>query len=542
MRRFVTLMAIVTFLFVTMMMVGTQGQKPIQVTYKASHKRYEHPIKTEAPKYALSYQSVFISQAHAQSMQPFLVPGLVLGLRHNLNQERISPNNYMVFFSAPAGAPVKRMDGGDRGATPHRGYEWWMVNDIPSADPNTYILPPGIVFALKHNLNQGDQKNIALFGRDPITGPDKFSRFKKYVGGDLGGGTHAGDGYYWYESTGEGFSNWGIIDNLPRWTVVGLKHSRNQRDKVFVWGNKEYDPVNRNIPPPSGFVRVSGGDIGASAGEGYYWYEKIIGPEVVSIPNLTARLNRSLFLSASDTQGMDRDHDGLVDMLEGELATIFSPYFIFDRKEEARQQVEPVVIFQVIPVYTESTPPRIGIRWVFLFARDGGYGPDAGICSGRDAHPGDNDDAYYELISRDNGLTWTITKIKLSFKGLEWPRNSRLEVHELTHPIIYMSASKHHEYFTRDRDRQDDSLYSDHYCNDNVDGKGAQILADVRSFRGKNPQIPYNNVGEFDWHPSPPFVNDLSYFYSGQSAWRNQNFYSPDCGPILNRWIPRWLP
>lgn len=114
----------------------------------------------------------------------------------------------------------------------------------------------------------------------------------------------------------------------------------------------------------------------------------------------------------------------------------------------------------------------------------------------------------------------------------------------LTHPIIYMSAHKHHEYFTRDWD-QKDSLYSDWIrgpgrCNDDVNGKGDQVRANVMSFRGKYPQIPYNNVGEFDWHPSPPFVNDLSYFYPGQSAWGNQYFY--ECGPILNKWIPRWLP
>lgn len=251
--------------------------------------------RIEAPKYAIPYQRGFVSQVNAQSVQPYLVPGLVLGLRHNMNQELISPNNHMIFFSAPPGAPVTRMDGGDWGAPLHRGYEWWMVNDNPSADPNSYILPPGIVLALKHNKNQGTQRNIALFGRDPITGPDKFSRFKKYVGGDLGGGTHAGDGYYWYESTGEGSPNWGIIDKLPKWTVIGLKHSRNQRDKVFVWNGKKYDPVNPSISPPPGFQRVFGGDRGASAGEGYYWYEKITGPEVIVIPNLTCKTQSGSF-------------------------------------------------------------------------------------------------------------------------------------------------------------------------------------------------------------------------------------------------------
>ncbi|MGQ9638618.1 MAG: hypothetical protein ACUVT6_12650 [Thermodesulfobacteriota bacterium] len=486
--------------------------------------------------FLIVFHLALIPQVNAQPTgQPLLVPGLILGLRHNMNQERISSNIYMVFFSAPPGAPVTRMYGGDFGAPLHRGYEWWMVNDNPSADPNSYVLPPGIPFALKHNKNQGNQKNIALFGRDPITGPVKFSRFKKYAGGDLGGGTHAGDGYYWYESTGEGFSNWGIIGNLPRYTVVGLKHSRNQRDKVFVWEGKKYDPVNPSIPPPSGFVRVFGGDRGASAGEGYYWYEKVTGSEVVSIPNLTARLGRSLLFGPTDPQNADLDRDGLLDMLEGELAMIFSPHLIFDSDEKARKPHEPVVLFQVRPLDLRSLVRQITIKWVFLFRRDGGYGPSS---SCRDAHDGDNDDAYYEVTSRDHGRTWTITKIKLSFKDLEWPRTSRLEVDELTHPIIYMSAHKHHMYFTKDWDGKD-SIYSDWDCNDDVNGQGSRVRADVISFRRANPQILYNNVGEPESHPSPPFVNDLSYFYSGQSAWQDKNFYG--AGNIKTKWMTfRW--
>ncbi len=514
--------------------ISTQKVSPV--------KQAEQPRQFQAqpkPQIHVSPGGIIKVTVDAQPGQPFLLPALVLGLRHNMNQELIYPSNHMVFFSAPAGSPVIRMYGGDFGAPNHRGYEWWTINDHPSADPNSYILPPGILFALKHNKNQGNQRNIALFGRDPITGPEKFSKFKKYFGGDLGGGTHAGDGYYWYESTGEGFSNWGIIDRLPKWTVVGLKHSRNQRDKVFVWSGKKYDPMNPSILPPPKFQRVFGGDRGASAGEGYYWYEKVTGPEVISIPNLTVRLNRSLLVSSSDPQNTDSDRDGLLDMLEGELATVFSPYFIFDSDEDSRQPHEPIVLFQVRPIDLRNPIKRIGVKLVFLFAKDGGY--KRSPCG--NPHPGDNDDAYYELISGDNGFTWTVNKILLSFKGLTWPHNSRLEVHELAHPIIYMSASKHHMYFTKDWDGND-SLYSDWVagpgrCNDAVNGLGSRIRADVTSFRKVSPQIPYNNVGEPEAHPSPPFVDDLSYFYRDQSAWQDKKFY--EVGNMKTKWMTfRW--
>lgn len=221
-------------------------------------------------------------------------------------------------------------------------------------------------------------------------------------------------------------------------------------------------------------------------------------------------------------------------MLEGELAMTFSPHLIFDSDERARQPHEPVVLFQVHPVILTGPVKRIGIKWVFLFERDGGYGPSSDC---RDAHSGDNDDVYYELISRDNDLTWTVYAIVKS--DLIWPRNSRLEVDELTHPIIYMSAHKHHMYFTKDWDHKN-SKYSQYGCNDDVNGQGSRIRANVTSFRGVNAQLFYNNVGEVEYHPSPPFVNDLSRFYPGHSAWENKKFY--DCPPISSKWMPQWLP
>jgi hypothetical protein len=129
----------------------------------------------------------------------------------------------------------------------------------------------------------------------------------------------------------------------------------------------------------------------------------------------------------------------------------------------------------------------ITIKWIFLFRQDGGYGPDSWCF---DDHPGDNDDAYYSLTSEDGGVTWTISSVGLSFKGVQWPVAYRMEVFDVTHPIIYMSASKHHEYFTRDNDH-DDSVYSDWGCNDDVNGLGRRFLVDLQSLSSEG-----NNVGE----------------------------------------------
>lgn len=480
--------------------------------------------------------------------QPLLVPGAVLGLRHNLNQE-VESGNYIVFFSAPANAPVRRMDGGDLKAPLHRGYEWWIVQDSPESNPASYKLPPGIVLGLKHSVNQA-RAGITVFGYDPVSGPNFLSgySFKKERGGDLG--ASSGQGYYWYESTGEAFSDWNLADRLPRWTVLGLKHSRNQKDKKVTWKGNIYDPANPNVFPPQGFERRSGGDRNGGSGEGYYWYEKVTGPEIVVKPNLRVKLTRSLFMEQTDAPNNDKDQDGLIDNLENKLANTFRPYLIFDNAEKARvKPYEPIILFQVRKMAIGGMTSggtritRIGIKWVFLFKDDGGYGPDSD-CD--DAHGGDNDDAFYELESRDNGVTWILINAGLSsrgvnntgypnFAGSEWPKNSRFEIYDLTHPIIYMSAHKHHEYFTRDNDH-DDSRYSSWGCNDDVNGLGDRFLVDLQSIAKKDPQFSgCNNVGELHSHPTLPFVNDLGVYYPGHSVWGNESFYA--VGSIKDKWL-----
>jgi hypothetical protein len=510
------------------------------------------------------------------------IPGLVLGLRHNVNQQRDGVA-FSAMLSAPVGAPALRFHGGDLGSWTHAGYDWWMIQDDPAAPASRWALPPGIVFALRHSLNQ-PPGIIAVRGVDSVTGPTRHFALPlaRQHGGDLGPGGSAGDGYYWYESTGDGFSDWNKIDELlPRYTVLGLKHAANQVGKTFTWQGQLYDPANPSIPPPPGFERRAGGDFrqvpfeGRDSGydpamrrqDGYYWYEKVTGPEIVMAPLLRVQLSRSLFESPTDDPSSDRDRDGLIDDLENVLADAVRPYLIFDSNEAARvgERHEPVTLFTVSPyrgtgpANATKEPTSIRITWLFLFQNDGGYGP-ASWC--RKDHKGDNDNAYYELESQDGttGKVWRIRRVVLApltlppgreSEAFRWPDTSRMDVYQVIHPVIYMSSHKHHEYFTRDWD-ESDSYYGERWvaqtCNDNVDGQGFRCLADIQMVAKSEPETAdtvaclsdrrlkmttkpgsaaYNNAGEAaaDAHSTPPFVNDLSRFFPGQSAWSTESFY-----------------
>lgn len=174
------------------------------------------------------------------------------------------------------------------------------------------------------------------------------------------------------------------------------------------------------------------------------------------------------------------------------------------------------------------------IKWAFLFRRDGGYGPDS-WCG--DSHAGDNDDATFVLRSRDDGVTWNVEHIYLSGTALHWQAStSGLEIYG-NHPVIYMSAHKHHEYFDTQYNHRD-SHYSKWGCNDDVNGRGALVLVDLQSLQSA-PR--FNNVGEPEHHPAAWFVNDLSKFYHGYSAWDSKNFYS--VRPMGSIWMRHaWRP
>lgn len=245
-----------------------------------------------------------------------------------------------------------------------------------------------------------------------------------------------------------------------------------------------------------------------------------------------ARLSRSLLArTALEKMRWDYDRDGLLDDQEGKLANAFRPYCLFDSDEGARAPHEPVLLFQMRPLdLRDQTSMRVKIKWGFLFRRDGGYGPSSD-CS--NDHAGDDDEAYAELLSTDGGVTWRLVKMGLGGgDGLTWTSpHAGLEVYG-THPVIYMSAHKHHEYFNSGYNHRD-SYYSDWGCNDDVDGRGDLILPDLSSLRAA-PGF-YNNVGEPEAHPEIRFVNSLRRYFPGHSAWGPEKFYA--VRPVRSLWM-----
>jgi hypothetical protein len=220
------------------------------------------------------------------------VPGMVIGLRHSLNNEND------VFIPSKDYFDWQKMKHDENFSKYHINSTWDIedVSNIPKYPPkwefytvrdgdfpeaNQYNLPPGIVI----NLKGRETLFIAEFGfkqedilySSYLNEPEYYGegKFHKEIGGDLG--DKPGSGLSWYESTGLGFKDWSQINNLPRGTVIGLKHSLNQPNKKLTWQGVVYDPADPNIKPPPGFARKAGGDPEAPVGEGYFWYEKITG-------------------------------------------------------------------------------------------------------------------------------------------------------------------------------------------------------------------------------------------------------------------------
>jgi hypothetical protein len=258
-------------------------------------------------------------------------------------------------------------------------------------------------------------------------------------------------------------------------------------------------------------------------------------PRKVSVPaELKVTLPKSLVLGTSGWP--DADQDGLDDGMESRLADALSPYTVFDSNEGARQPFEPVLLFQVHPMSLAAPNDlRVRITWVFLFRRDGGYGPDS-WCS--DDHEGDNDHIWYDLASSDSGRSWSVTGVHT--RRLDWPASyNTLFSYAYTHPVIYMSAHKHHMYFDTTFDHQD-SAYSDWGCNDDVNGKGVALLPDPREL-GVLRGLDYANVGELGHSPPTSFPMTVGRFYPDSAGphtasypWGGEKFYS--CEPLSGKW------
>jgi hypothetical protein len=224
----------------------------------------------------------------------------------------------------------------------------------------------------------------------------------------------------------------------------------------------------------------------------------------------------------------DRDGDGLRDSLEFELANSLKPKLIFDRDEKARGPAEPKVLFQVRPEGCIGNgcvaPWKVWIAYSFLFAEDGGYGPEA-LCA-KDAHKGDNDRLRILTESRD-GQNWKVVQIlNAANTQFVWP-GTKVEWED-GHVRIYMSAHKHHQYFDTTYNHKT-SVYSAGSlnnvgigCDEDVAGDGDRVTPSLVSAYSDRR---YNNVGEPDSHSCSYFVDDLAPFgFSGQYAWGGE-FY-----------------
>lgn len=220
-----------------------------------------------------------------------------------------------------------------------------------------------------------------------------------------------------------------------------------------------------------------------------------------------------------DVEPPDYDGDGMMDLLEGALAQTFEPYFAFDSAESATLANEPVVLWQAHPHRTESGQidnTKVDIIYALLWQRDGGYGPDS-WCT--DSHHGDNQGLKVVIKLAGSQI------IKVYNSAFQWPSDAypNIEWYEETHPVIYLSAHKHHQYFDTSYNH-DDSPYSDWWCNDDVNGQGQRKFGTIT-----NGTWGHNNVGEPSSHSAAHFVNDLSVFgYTGENAWDT----SPFCGGL----------
>lgn len=175
------------------------------------------------------------------------------------------------------------------------GWRWYLPKPLGlySHDLEAWKLPPGLAFQLDHN-GRGCSTDLPMSTEWAALDYDK--RVVGNYGGRVGcknvslyldvchGGDHGASehiGLYWFESTGAGFDDWPhVLMRVPPYATVGLKHSINQRDKKLHWNGLWYDPADLSQPPPPGFVRMHGGDIGAPCDEGYYWYEVNVGQPV----------------------------------------------------------------------------------------------------------------------------------------------------------------------------------------------------------------------------------------------------------------------
>jgi hypothetical protein len=237
-----------------------------------------------------------------------------------------------------------------------------------------------------------------------------------------------------------------------------------------------------------------------------------------------AKLERPLVFENALIVWPDRDLDGLDDAMETSLAERVRPIFIFDSNETALEKDEPIMLFQARPANL-SNPDNmtIRIRWVLLFRKSGVYGPCSALCGG--GHAGDIKTVTFLMTSKDKGITWETVKITLDEKEtISWEKGGYKIGSRVSHPQVFVSSGRHNLYFFPAQGGIK-SPYSLFGCCDNIDGKGAVILPEIK------------NAGEPEAHPEPVFADSLAPLFPGCSAWGKEYFFSIWAGKIRDRWL-----
>lgn len=214
----------------------------------------------------------------------------------------------------------------------------------------------------------------------------------------------------------------------------------------------------------------------------------------------------------TDDRARDRDSDCLDDDVEHALARWYAPLFVFDSRENVRRAREPATLYQVTPL-GGCGAASVELRYAYLFADDGGY-VESGVCSS--AHPGDNQYLRLTVDLRDGAASLR----HLWAWGFGWPTHA-LRFAEGSHPVIFLSAGKHHPYFDTRVDGRG-SPYSSVGCAEAMDGRGERVAASV-----EREGLPGGraNVGERTSHGAADFVDDLGPLgYPGERAWGDRPF------------------
>ncbi len=219
----------------------------------------------------------------AAQQVPSTIPGLVIWLDNARLDGFLQRKNER---RAPY-ASIK-LHGGDQGDHGGLGFDWFMQIDPGAAWSSQMMnsIPPGLVVGLKHTMNQRGM-HIVAFNSVDVASTGGFIGFRRIHGGDRG--APSGEGFSWFESNGEGQIDWSLIDRLPKFTIMGLRHTMNLRpDQDYslqiVWPGRHSctyngtavpcDCTKTSITPPSGWARMGSLDRGAPSGDGFCWYEK----------------------------------------------------------------------------------------------------------------------------------------------------------------------------------------------------------------------------------------------------------------------------